>query len=102
MTFERGIWRGAYDNARVNIWLLLMITAAIFVLYLASDLGRLKSGGSFSIIIWAYLAIPAHFTALTSMRALFADVELDTIRKVMDINFWGTVYCTKFALPYFG
>jgi short-subunit dehydrogenase len=35
-----------------------------------------------------------------SMRALVADVELDTIRKVMDINFWGTVYCTKFALPY--
>ncbi|TAH09456.1 MAG: SDR family NAD(P)-dependent oxidoreductase, partial [Sphingobacteriia bacterium] len=23
-----------------------------------------------------------------------------TIRKVMDINFWGTVYCTKLALPY--
>ncbi|MES2331271.1 MAG: SDR family oxidoreductase [Bacteroidota bacterium] len=35
-----------------------------------------------------------------SMRATFADTELDTIRKVMDINFWGTVYCTKFALPY--
>lgn len=35
-----------------------------------------------------------------SMRSLVADVELDTIRKVMDINFWGTVYCTKFALPY--
>ncbi|MES2005438.1 MAG: SDR family oxidoreductase [Bacteroidota bacterium] len=35
-----------------------------------------------------------------SMRSLFADVELDTIRKVMDINFWGTVYCTKFSLPY--
>lgn len=35
-----------------------------------------------------------------SMRALFADTELDTLRKVMDINFWGTVYCTKFALPY--
>ena len=34
-----------------------------------------------------------------SMRSLFVDVELDTIRKVMDINFWGTVYCTKFALP---
>jgi short-subunit dehydrogenase len=31
---------------------------------------------------------------------LVADVELDTLRKVMDINFWGTVYCTKFALPY--
>ncbi len=35
-----------------------------------------------------------------SMRSLLAEVELDTIRKVMDINFWGTVYCTKFALPY--
>lgn len=35
-----------------------------------------------------------------SMRALLKDVELDVIRKVMDINFYGTVYCTKFALPY--
>ncbi len=34
-----------------------------------------------------------------SMRSLVAEVELDTLRKVMDINFWGTVYCTKFALP---
>jgi dehydrogenase/reductase SDR family member 7B len=35
-----------------------------------------------------------------SMRALFMDVDLDVLRKVMDINFWGTVYSTKFALPY--
>lgn len=35
-----------------------------------------------------------------SMRALVADVDLDTIRRVMDINFWGTVYCTKFALTH--
>ena len=35
-----------------------------------------------------------------SMRAIFEDVELDVIKKVMDINFWGTVYCTKYALPY--
>jgi len=34
-----------------------------------------------------------------SMRALFQETELQTIRNVMDINFWGTVYCTKFALP---
>src|SRR3954465_889726 len=33
-----------------------------------------------------------------SMRALFKDVEFDTLRALMDINFWGTVYCTKFAL----
>ncbi len=34
-----------------------------------------------------------------SMRALVADTDLATLRKVMDINFWGTVCCTKFALP---
>jgi len=35
-----------------------------------------------------------------SMRSLFQDVEFDALRKVMDVNFWGSVYCTKFALPY--
>lgn len=35
-----------------------------------------------------------------SMRAIFEDTEIDVIRRVMDVNFWGTVYCTKFALPY--
>lgn len=35
-----------------------------------------------------------------SMRALFKDLDLDVIKRVMDINFWGTIYCTKYALPY--
>jgi short-subunit dehydrogenase len=35
-----------------------------------------------------------------SMRGLFSTTELDVIRKLMNINFWGTVYCTKYALPY--
>ncbi len=35
-----------------------------------------------------------------SMRALFSETELDTIRRLMDINFWGAVYCTKYALPH--
>lgn len=34
-----------------------------------------------------------------SMRALFQDVRMDVLQKVMDVNFWGTVYCTKYALP---
>ena len=33
-----------------------------------------------------------------SMRALFKDTDLETLKRVMDINFWGTVYCTKYAL----
>ncbi|WP_374165131.1 SDR family oxidoreductase [Arcticibacter sp. MXS-1] len=34
-----------------------------------------------------------------SMRALFKDLDLVVIRNLMDVNFWGTVYCTKYALP---
>lgn len=34
-----------------------------------------------------------------SMRALFEKTELTVIKQLMDVNFWGTVYCTKFALP---
>ena len=34
-----------------------------------------------------------------SMRALFKDTDLKVLRSVMDVNFWGTVYCTKYALP---
>lgn len=34
-----------------------------------------------------------------SMRAMFRDVDLDVLRRLMDVNFWGTVYCTKYALP---
>ena len=35
-----------------------------------------------------------------SMRALVSEVSIETLKNVMDINFWGTVYCTKAALPF--
>lgn len=34
-----------------------------------------------------------------SMRAMFSEVDLSVIKKVMDINFYGTVYATKYCLP---
>src|ERR1700744_1358594 len=34
-----------------------------------------------------------------SMRALFKDADIEVLKKLMDVNFWGTVYCTKYALP---
>ncbi len=34
-----------------------------------------------------------------SMRALFKDVDLNVLKTLMDVNFWGAVYCTKHALP---
>ena len=35
-----------------------------------------------------------------SMRATFEEMDLLVMKKVMDINFYGTVFCTKYALPH--
>ncbi len=35
-----------------------------------------------------------------SMRALFDDLKLSVLHELMDVNFWGTVNCVKYALPY--
>jgi short-subunit dehydrogenase len=35
-----------------------------------------------------------------SMRSLFDDADADVIRRLMDVNFMGAVYCTKAALPF--
>jgi short-subunit dehydrogenase len=32
------------------------------------------------------------------MRALFKDLDLKVFHQVMDINFWGTVYATKYCM----
>jgi len=33
-----------------------------------------------------------------SMRSLLAETEISVLKELMNINFWGTVYCTKYAL----
>jgi short-subunit dehydrogenase len=35
-----------------------------------------------------------------SMRALFKDVDISVLKRLFDVNFWGAVNCTKYALPY--
>ena len=35
-----------------------------------------------------------------SMRAMFKDLDLKVIHSLMEVNFWGTVNCTKYALPF--
>lgn len=35
-----------------------------------------------------------------SMRALFKDLDINVLKEVMDVNFWGMVYCTKAAMPH--
>ncbi len=34
-----------------------------------------------------------------SMRAPFEEVKSDVLREIMDVNFWGAVYCSQAALP---
>jgi short-subunit dehydrogenase len=34
------------------------------------------------------------------VSACLKDASVDVIKKVMEINFFGAVYCTKYALPY--
>jgi dehydrogenase/reductase SDR family protein 7B len=34
-----------------------------------------------------------------SMRALFSEVDIAVVKKVMDINFYGVLYATKYCLP---
>lgn len=35
-----------------------------------------------------------------SMRALFEDTKLEVFKKLMDTNFYGAIYATKFAIPH--
>lgn len=34
-----------------------------------------------------------------TMRALFSEVDIQVVKKVMDINFYGVLYATKYCLP---
>lgn len=34
-----------------------------------------------------------------TMRALFSEVDLGVVKKVMDVNFYGVLYATKYCLP---
>lgn len=34
-----------------------------------------------------------------TMRALFEEVDLEVVKRVMDINFYGSLYATKYCLP---
>lgn len=35
-----------------------------------------------------------------SMRGIFLETDLHVLKRIMDVNFWGSIYCTKYALPH--
>jgi short-subunit dehydrogenase len=51
----------------------------------------MKEWGSINILI---------NNAGMSMRAMFDELDIRVLKELMDVNFWGMVYMTKFALPF--
>jgi len=83
-----------------KLYVLQQQNAGKTLLVQTADISKEKECESFiNAVIQAYGTIDILINnAGISMRSLLIDVELETLKKVMDINFWGTVYCTKFAL----
>jgi len=48
---------------------------------------------------WGHIDILINNAGI-SMRALFDELNLEVLHELMNTNFWGTVYCTYYALPY--
>lgn len=57
-----------------------------------------KKMAAFAIETYGRIDIIINNAGIT-MRALFEDVEMDVIKKVMDINFYGVLYATRACLP---
>jgi short-subunit dehydrogenase len=71
------------------------------ILLFAADVSREEDCKAFIGAVlerWGRVDVLLNNAGIT-MRALFEDAELSVIKELMDINFWGTVYCTKYALP---
>lgn len=74
----------------------------ITVMGLAGDVSRaadIEQMVKDTVAAWGTIHILINNAGI-SMRALFQDVELTVIQKVMDINFFGAVYATKACLPH--
>jgi len=78
-----------------------MFTASDKLLCLQADVSKEADCNNFIdavIAKWGGVDVLINNAGI-SMRALFEEADLAVIRELMDINFWGTVYCSKRALP---
>lgn len=72
------------------------------LLLVAADVSKEKECADFVTTVaekWGTIDVLVNNAGI-SMRALFEDLDLTVLRELMDINYWGTVYMSKFALPY--
>ncbi len=92
----------ARNPERINIALKELQTAGIEALAVQADVS-VESDCKLLIdktISWKGKIDILVNNAGVSMRAAFKDTDLSVIKSLMDTNFWGAVYCTKFALPH--
>ena len=90
------------DQKRLNETAIALENAGIECLALAGDVSKesdVKDLVEKTVARFQTIDILINNAGI-SMRALFEDVDLNVIRQLMDINFYGTVYATKYALPY--
>ena len=76
-------------------------SSGIEVLAFQSDVSKEednKAMAQYAIDQWGGIDILINNAGI-SMRALFEEVDLEVIKKVMDINFYGALYATKYCLP---
>jgi len=72
------------------------------ILYIQADVSREDDCIRFIdeiVKAWGRIDVLINNAGIT-MRALFEEAEPKVIRELMDINFWGTVNCTRSALPH--
>lgn len=78
-----------------------LVSSGISIMGIVADVSREEHNRSMAAEVLAkYGRIDILINnAGISMRSLFAEVDMDVIRKVMDINFYGVLYATKHCLP---
>ena len=72
------------------------------LLYMSADVSRQEDCMQFIDAVlkkWGRIDVLVNNAGI-SMRALFEDTDVAVIKELMDVNFFGAVYCTKYALPH--
>jgi dehydrogenase/reductase SDR family member 7B len=89
------------NQEKINVTLKLLQSNGIDAVGVKADADSEKDNQNLiSIALTTYGKIDILINnAGISMRALFEDLDLNVFHQVMNTNFWGTVYATKFALP---
>jgi len=70
------------------------------VLTFRADVGREEDCRQFIAAVlqrWGRVDVLVNNAGI-SMRALFEDTDTKVLRELMDVNFWGAVYCTRYAV----